>query len=54
MEILEDHGCPKVEDLFDEEVWICAFYPFRHETTLHCAERTAKLFGNWMMWHLML
>ena len=24
-------------------------YPFRHKTTLHCAERKAKLFGNWIL-----
>ena len=46
LENLEDHGCPKVQDLADEEIWICSTYPFRHKTTLHCAERKAKLFDN--------
>ena len=54
VEILEDHGCPKVQDLVDEEIWICSSYPFGHKTKLHCAERTAKFFGNWIMRHLML
>ena len=54
MEILEDHGCPKVQDLVDEQIRICSSYPFRHKTTFHCAESKAKLFGNWIMWHLML
>ena len=49
VENLEDHGCPKVQDLVGEEIWICSSYPFRHKTTLHCAERKAKLFGNWIM-----
>ena len=37
VENLEDHGCRKVEDLVDEEIWICSSYPSRHKTTLHCA-----------------
>ena len=52
VENLEDHGCPKVQDLVDEENWICWSYLFRHKTTLHCAGHMAKLFGNWIMWHL--
>ena len=43
---LEDHGCPEVQDLVDEEVWICSSFPFRHKTTLHRAARQIKLFGN--------
>ena len=42
---------PKVQDLVDEEMWICLSYPFKHESTLHCAERKPKLFGNWIMQH---
>ena len=38
VEKLEDHGCPKVQYLVDEELWICSSHPFRHKTTLHCAE----------------
>ena len=56
VENLEDHGCPKVQDLVDEEIWICSSYPFRHKTTLHfhCAERKTKLFDNWILRHSML
>ena len=54
VENLEDHGCPKVQDFVGEEIWICSSYPFRHKTTLPCAERKAKLFGNLIMRHLML
>ena len=35
VENLEDHGCPKIQDLVDEETWICSSYLFRHKTTLH-------------------
>ena len=49
----QDYGCPKVQDLVDE-IWICSSYPFGHKTTLHCAQRKAKLFGNWIIRHLML
>ena len=49
---LEDHGCPKVQDLVDEEMWMCSSYPFTYKTTLHCGERKAILFGNWIMHHL--
>ena len=51
---LEDLGCPRAQDLVDKEIWICSSYPLRHKTTLHCAERSAKLFGNWIMRHLKL
>ena len=54
VQTLEDHGCPKVQNLVDEEIWICSTYPFRLKTTLHCAERKAKLFVNWIMRYLML
>ena len=54
VENLEDQGCTKVQDLVDEEIGICPSYPFRDKTTLHCAELKAKLFGNWIMRHLML
>ena len=54
VDILEDHCCPKVQDLVDEEIWICSSYPFRHKATSHYAERKAKLFGDWIMRHLML
>ena len=54
VETLDDHGCPKVQDLVDEEIRICSRYPFRRKTTLHCAERKAKMFGNCIMHHLKL
>ena len=54
LENLEGHGCPNVQDLIDEEIWICSSYPFRHKTTRHCAERKEKLFDNWIMRHLIL
>ena len=46
VEKLEDQGCPKVQDLFVEEICIFSIYPFRHKITIHCAERKAKLLGN--------
>ena len=54
VERLEDHGCPKVQEFVDEEVWICTSYPFSHKTTLSFAERKAKSFGDWIMRQLML
>ena len=39
VENLEDHGCAIVQDLVDEENWICSSYPFRHKTTLNRAKR---------------
>ena len=32
VENLEDHGCPKVQDLVDEEIGSCSKNPFRHKT----------------------
>ena len=54
VENLEHHGCPKVQDLVDEEIWICSSYPLREKTTLHCAEQKAKLLGNWIIRQIML
>ena len=54
VENLEDHNCSKIEDLVDEDIRICSSYPFRHKTTLHCAECKAKLLDNLIMRHLML
>ena len=53
VENLEDHGCPNVQDLVDEEMWICSSYPFRQNTTFHCAELKAKLFSIRIMCPLM-
>ena len=46
VENLFDDDCPIIQDLVDEGNRIYSMYPFRRMTTLHCAERTAKLFGN--------
>ena len=54
VEKLGGNGCPKFQDLIDEEIGICSSYPFRHKTTLHCAERKEKLIGIWIMRQLML
>ena len=46
VEILDDYGCPKIQDLFKtESSWIFFSYPFRQKTRIHCAERKAKVYG---------
>ena len=53
VESLDDNGCPKIQDLVKTECsWICFSYPFRHKARFHCAERKAKVFGEWAMEHL--
>ena len=54
VENLDDYGCPKIQDLVKttDSSWICSSYPFRHKTRLHCAERKAKVYGEWAMHHL--
>ena len=53
VENLDDYGCPKIQDLVKtDSSWICSSYPFRHKTRLHCAERNAKVYGEWAMQHL--
>ena len=53
VEILDDYGCPKIQDLVKmESLWICSSYTFRHKTRLHCAERKSKVYGEWAMQHL--
>ena len=53
VENLDDYGCPKIQDLVKtDSLWICSSYPFRHKTRLHCAERKAKVYGEWTMQHL--
>ena len=58
VENLDDYGCPKIQDLAGEgkvnSSWIRSSYPFRHKTRLHCAERKAKVHGDWIMQHLNL
>ena len=46
VEDFDDHGCAKVQDHVDEEMRACSSYSFRRETTLHCADRKANMFGN--------
>ena len=53
VENLDDYGCPKIQDLVKRDsLWNCSSYPFRHKTRLHCAERKAKVHGDWAMQHL--
>ena len=53
VENLDDYGCPKIQDLVKtDSLRICSNYPFRHKTRLHCAERKAKVYGEWAMQHL--
>ena len=58
VEKLDDYGCPIFQDLVGEgkanSSWICSSYPFWHTTRLHCAERIAKVNGDWAMQHLNL
>ena len=52
VENLDDYGCPKIQDLVKtDSSWICSSYAFRHRTRLHCAERKAKVYGEWAMQH---
>ena len=56
VEKLDDYRCPKIQDLVGEgkakSSWMCSSYPFRHKTRLHCAERKAKVYGDWATQHL--
>ena len=53
VENLDDYGCPKIQDLVKtDSLWNCSSYPFRHKTRFHCAERKAKVYGDWTMQHL--
>ena len=53
VENLNDYGCPKIQDLVKtDSLWNCSRYPFRHKTRLHCAERKAKVYGDWAVQHL--
>ena len=53
VENLDDYGCPKIQDVVKgNSLWNCSSYPFRHKTRLHCAERKAKMYGEWAMQHL--
>ena len=53
VENFNDYGCPKNQDLVKtDSSWICSSYLFRHKTSLGCAERKAKVYGDWAMKHL--
>ena len=53
VENLDDHGCPKIQDLVKtDSLWICSSYLFRHKTKLHCAERKATVYGEGALYHL--
>ena len=53
VENFDDYGCPKIQSLVKtDSLWMCANYPFRHKTRFHCAERKAKVYGEWAMQHL--
>ena len=58
MEDLDDHGRPEVRNFVDpetdKEIWICLSSLLGHKTTLHFAERKAKLLVNWAKPHLEL
>ena len=58
VENLDDYGCQKTQELVGEgktkSSCICSSYPFRHQIRLHCAERKAKVYGDWAMQHLIL
>ena len=51
VESLNDYGCPKYQDLVGEGKTsiscICSSYCFRQKTKFHCAERKAKVYGEW-------
>ena len=50
VENLDEYGWPKIQDLVKtDSLWNCSSYPFRHETRLQCAERKAKVYGEWAM-----
>ena len=45
VENLDDYGCPKIQDLVKTDSLL-------NKTKLHCAERKAKVYGDWTMQHL--
>ena len=53
IEKLDDNGCPKNgHPVKTDSSWFCSSYPFRHKTRLHCAEKKAKVYGDWAMQHV--
>ena len=53
-----EYCCPKNQDTVGEgktdSSWICSSYPFLHRTRFHCAERKAKVYGEWAMQQLLI
>ena len=48
-----EYGCPEIQDFVKtDSLWICSGYPFRYKARLHCADRKAKVYGEWAMQHL--
>ena len=59
VENVDDYDCPKIQDLIVAEEgrivsWICSSYPFRYKSRLHCAERKANVYGEWVFQDLNL
>ena len=53
VENLDDYSFQRIQDLVKtDSLWICSSYPFRHKTRFHCAERKAKVYGEWAVQHL--
>ena len=53
VENLDDYGCPRFQNLVKtDSLWICSTNSFRRKTRLHCAERKAKVYGEWSMQRL--
>ena len=53
VENLDAYGRSKTQDLVKtDSLWICSNYPLRHKTRLRCAERKAKVYGEWAMQYL--
>ena len=52
VEKLDDYGCPNIQDVVGEgktdSSWISCSYHFRHKRRLHCAEKKAKVYGEWL------
>ena len=43
----------QIQDLVKKDsLWKCSSYLFLNTTRLHCAERKAKVCGDWAMQHL--
>ena len=48
VENLDDWDCPKDQDLVKTDSLLnCSSYPFRHKTSLHCAEREVNVYREW-------